>query len=129
MFHNGNMVLLKQMSDVFSQNHLRELNIMLGRLSGLIKGITLSTDQTQQLMKLSLATPFQSEQGFAGVLTKMQEALAEVSKVQTDDITKLIQKNAELDKKTGVAARLGIFATTLALVLICIFAIQSILNV
>lgn len=51
-YRNANMVLLKQMSDVFSRNHLRELNIMLGRLSGLIKGITLSTDQTQQLMQL-----------------------------------------------------------------------------
>lgn len=127
-YHNANVVLLKQMSDVFSQNHLQELNIFLGRLSGLIKGITLPSEQIQQL-QTSLQARWQSDQGFAGAFTKMQDALAEVSKAQTDDVSKLLQKNAELDRKTGVAARLAIIATTVALVLICIFAIQSILHV
>ena len=59
----------------------------------------------------------------------MQESLAETSKAQRDEVTNLVQKGIDDDKKTGVAARIGMFATTIALVLICIFAIHTILHV
>lgn len=61
-YHNANNLLLKKMSDVFSQNHIQELNIFLGRLSGLMK--TLSKEQTDQLKEVTPATRWRSDEGF-----------------------------------------------------------------
>jgi hypothetical protein len=62
------------------------------------------------------------------VLKKSGEALVNTAHDNTGRANDLIRRAFETNKRLSIAARIAIFAATLALLLICIFAILSILG-
>lgn len=84
--------------------------MVIGRLPRVIRGIEAETPTIRD------------------AFSKMQEALANSAKESSTKINDLLQKALETEKKTSIAARMAMLATTTALLLICIFAIQVILG-
>lgn len=106
------------------------LRSLLTRLSAVIGGTALSEGQAQQLRFANSpqgGNPQHKAQTVSEVLSNMNEVLVRATKDQTSEINALLQTEAQSNKRARIAARIGMFATILALLLICIFAIKSIL--
>jgi|CZKY01.1.fsa_nt_gi hypothetical protein len=130
-FHNANILLVQQMSTLVSENQMRHLSVIIARLSTAIGEITLGNEHAQQ-PQFSTFLQGDSEhkpQTLAAVFSNMNEALGKELQKGSGKADELVQRALQSDTKTGVAARIGIFATTVALVLICIFAVESILHI
>jgi spore germination protein GerM len=112
-FHNTNILLVRQMSALFSANHEQHLKVRIARLHVVVGRMPMDQEKTQ-----TLSTAF----------SNANEVLGKSSTEEGEKVTKLLQKAFHDDKMTGIAARIGIIATTIALLLICIFAIESILR-
>ena len=109
---------------------MRHLSVIVARLSTVIGEITLSNEHGQQ-PQFSTFLQGNSEhkpQTLAAVFSNMNEGLGKELQKGSGKANELVQRALLSDKKTAIAARIGIFATTIALVLICIFAIESILR-
>jgi hypothetical protein len=131
-FHNTSLVLIQQMSAWFSDNHVHKLSSLLTRLSALIGQVVLSEEQTQHLQFANATHQGNSEhkaQSVSEVFANMNETLVRAAKDQTSEISALLQKATQSNKRTSIAARIGVFATMVALLLICIFAIKAILSI
>jgi hypothetical protein len=112
-FHNANTLLIQQISAVSAENYIRDVSVLVGRIPAVVGGIPLT----------------QSEPKTVGeVLKKSGEALVNAANENTGKANEILQQAAHRDKRTGIAARIGVIATTTALLLICIFAIRSILQ-
>ena len=112
-FHHANIVLIKQISALAGENYIQDVTVLVSRIPAVVGEIAVAQGESQTLRE---------------VLTKSGGALLNAAKENTGKANELIQKAVESDKKTGIAARIGIIATTMALLLICIFAIESILR-
>ena len=130
-FHNVNILLVRQMSTLFSDSHALYLRVLTTRLSVVIGGMAVSNELAQQLHFSASpdGNPENKAQTLSTVFSNMNEALQKASKKESGKVNELLQAAVQSDKKTSIAARIGIFATTVALVLICIFTIQSILRI
>jgi hypothetical protein len=130
-FHNANSVLTQQMANVFSDNRVQQMRALFPRLSAVIGKLALNEEQAQQFH--FAVSPDANAQNRAKTLSEvfsnMNEALAKATNEETGKVIELLNKANEQSKKVRIAARIGILATTLALLLICIFAIQSILGI
>jgi len=94
----------------------------------MIREIALSKEQVQQLhfSTSAQANPERKAQTLSEVFANMNAAL--VKAVQdSGGVNQLLQK-MEKDSKKTAAGRVSVGAVTVALVLICIFAIESILR-
>jgi hypothetical protein len=112
-FHKANTLLIQQISAVSAENYIRDVSVLVGRIPAVVGGIPLT----------------QSEPKTVGeVLKKSGEALVNAANENTGKANEILQQAAHRDKRTGIAARIGVIATTTALLLICIFAIRSILQ-
>jgi len=127
-FHNVNITLVAQMSKFVLDNHVNYLRVLTTRLSAMIREIALSKEQVQQLhfSTSAQANPERKAQTLSEVFANMNAAL--VKAVQdSGGVNQLLQK-MEKDSKKTAAGRVSVGAVTVALVLICIFAIESILR-
>ena len=113
-FHNTNTLLARQMSNLFSDNHAAHLKVLLTRLNAVVGRMPLDQEKTQTLSTL---------------FSNASEVLGKATKEESDKVNELFQKAVNTDRLTAVAARISIIATTVALVLICIFTIESISNI
>jgi hypothetical protein len=113
-FHNASMLLIHQMSALSKENFIRDITVLVGRIPAVVTEIGLTQPESQTVGE---------------VLKKDGEALVKAANEETAKASELIQQALKRDKMTGIAARIGIIATTVALLSICIFAIQSILSI
>jgi len=127
-FHNVNTALVAQMSKLVSDNQANYLRVLITRLSAMIGEVALSKEQAQQLRFSTSpqANPEQKAQTLSEVFANMNEALVKALQ-DSSGVNQLLLK-LEKDSKKTAAGRISIGAVTLALVLICIFAIESILQ-
>jgi hypothetical protein len=112
-FHNANTLLTKQITAVSAENYIRDVTVLVGRIPAVVGEISLTQTEPQTVGEF---------------LKKSGEALVNTANENTGKANELIQRAFETNKKLSIAARIGIIATTLALLLICVFAVQSILG-
>jgi hypothetical protein len=123
-FHNTNILLMRQMSALIEENRVRHVDVILQRVTGFLKNVKLSLEQTQQLYGATQ----QTQETLSAVFLKLRETMNKEWKGQADKLNAVI-KEALQSKVTSRAARIATLATTFALLLICIFAIQTILKI
>ena len=100
-------------------------------IRGQVRRMELSKDEAIQL---SFATPTEGNseektRPLSWVFSHINDALVQAREADSTRIKDLIEKARQNDNKTRVAARLALIATTGALLLICVFAVASILRV
>jgi len=117
---------VRQMSNSVSGNHLNRLRSLIASLSRTVGGVSLSGDQAQQFRHLQPTDG--SYQTLEDVFTGLNTALMGALNQETEDTGKFLADSIRQDKRTSILARLAFASTTIALILICIFAVQSILG-
>jgi hypothetical protein len=130
-FHNSNTVLIQQMSNWLSDNRVQQMRALLPRMSAMVGKLHLSDEQAKQLHFAASPDrqPENQAKNLSAVFSNMSEALDKATKEETGEVAKLLQKASQQSKRIRITARIGIIATTLALLSICIFAIESILSI
>jgi hypothetical protein len=112
-FHNANNLLVSQTSALFAENYLRDVGVVLNRSPAVVMQIPLAQPQPETV---------------GGVLKAAGEKLIQTANENTSEVNELIQQAVRANKGISIAAKISVFATTVAL-LICIFAIESALHI
>jgi hypothetical protein len=114
-FHNLNVRLVKQLSSLSSSVHY-------GHIASLIR-------KASQLVEGEIITKNDPPIDVGELFSAASEALQKIAVDEGKAIEKLIEESTKESRSSGAWARLGYLATTLALILLCVFAIETLLAV
>jgi hypothetical protein len=111
-YHNINNSLLRHFSALSSQYYYQHFGIITNRLSTQLKaGLNVKGKDLRE------------------VFSDVAASWMTTAELEGKQISDLLAETETADKKSGYLARAGVMATTIALVLFCIFAVKTILSV
>lgn len=125
--HNLNIILVHQVVTSLANEQIQRIRVLSTRLTSLVGKLVISKEEAQQIHLASHTDD--NPQPLGTVLSNINDALVQAADAENARVNDLLKKANESEGKTRTSARIAIIATTVALLLICIFAITSILQV